>query len=223
MNKIVLDQEEVIVVDQDLDIVVLPHQEKQIYLCCENVDARINYQVGEDSILRVYHYSINSSADVHISLKEKRAEIIYSYSTINDQEEKFQVEVLHDASETKSIMESHGINAGNGSLLFDINPFVSCDANKCICNQENSIINLAEGRSSIRPNLFIDNYDVVSNHSAYIGTFKEEEIFYLMKSGLSRRSSFLLLMRHFLVKDIEKLEEVFPRYLEKIECIEKEV
>ena len=46
----------------------------------------------------------------------------------------------------------------------------------------------------------IDNYDVVSNHAAYIGKFKDEMLFYMMSRGISRDSAYHLLLNGFLIQ-----------------------
>ena len=68
----------------------------------------------------------------------------------------------------------------------------------------------------IKPNLFIDENDVVANHSALIGTFLPDEIFYLMSRGISRKESENLLTKGFLLRGItyykETLEEMINKY-----------
>ncbi len=216
MNRIVLDKEEVIVVDKDLDLVVSSGMTKEIYLCSLSKDASIHYEVEEDGHLIVYHYSLDSSISSVIHLNGKGASVHYFYSMINEKDHEFSLKIFHDVSETESKVVSHGVNVKDRSLIFDINPYVLKDRELCVCNQENSIINLRDGLSLIRPNLFIDCYNVVSSHSAYIGTFSEDVVFYLMSRGLSRDVSYEILMRSFLVKDVEKVEKVFPEFLEKL-------
>ena len=53
---------------------------------------------------------------------------------------------------------------------------------------------MTENKCIIKPNLFIDEEDVVANHSALIGTFSSDEIFYLMSRGISKEESFNLLL-----------------------------
>lgn len=216
MNKIVLDKEDVIVVEDDLDIFVDAKKEKEIYLCSNNCDACIHYHIGQNSHLTVYHYSIDSSLDISMHLMEENASISYSYYTINEDDHTFHCSIFHEASKTESHVTSHGVNIRDKSLLFDIDPHVLKDAKLCICNQENRIINLGCGSSTIRPNLFIDHYNVVSNHSAYIGSFSEEALFYLMSRGLSREDSYQLLLQSFLMNDFDRIREVFPQFLEKL-------
>ena len=66
-----------------------------------------------------------------------------------------------------------------------------------------------DGKSTICPNLLIDNYDVESNHAAYIGCFKEDILFYMMSRGISREVASRLLLNGFLINsdsiDMNKL------------------
>ena len=72
----------------------------------------------------------------------------------------------------------------------------------CIANQNNRIINLSDKKSEIRPNLYIEEYDVSASHSAFIGRFKEEELFYLMSRGIPELEASRLLLKGFLLSDI---------------------
>ena len=84
---------------------------------------------------------------------------------------------------------------------------------------QNQIINLENGKSTIHPNLLIDNFNVESNHSAYIGKIKEEKLFYLMSRGLSKKEAYQLLLKGFLINmdsiDMSKIND-FSKELEKI-------
>ncbi len=70
-------------------------------------------------------------------------------------------------------------------------------------SQDSKIIVLKDNNSTIKPNLLIDNDDIEANHSAYIGRFKEDNIFYLMTRGISRDDATDLLVRSFLIGDMD--------------------
>ena len=50
--------------------------------------------------------------------------------------------------------------------------------------------------------MFIDLDDVVAKHGSIIGTFKEEDIFYLMSKGISYSDSLKLLVKGYLFTNI---------------------
>ena len=104
-------------------------------------------------------------------------------------------------------------------MTYTVNGVVPKSSNSCICNQDNQIINMSDGKSTIKPNLLIDNYDVDSNHAAYIGKFRDSYMFYLMSRGISRKNAYLLLLKSFLINtdsiDLSKIDD-FLKEIEKI-------
>ena len=52
--------------------------------------------------------------------------------------------------------------------------------------------------------MYIDCFDVIANHSAFIGTFKDEELFYLQSRGIPVDEASKLLIKGFLISELEK-------------------
>ena len=150
-----------------------------------------------------------------INLNGENAEVEYHYSTINYDDHKYKTVVNHNSSKTISNIYNHGVNVKDNKLDFDITGYVPNKSDKSECNQKNQILNIKDGKSTILPKLLIDNYDVVSSHSAYIGKFKDEILFYLMSRGISEKVSYDLLIKSFLVNGCERKEI--------IETLEKEI
>ena len=78
---------------------------------------------------------------------------------------------------------------------------------KCDVSQNNKIINLTNNECIINPNLYIDEYDVTASHSAWIGTFNSDELFYLMSRGINKNDAIKLLIKGFLTNKMEIREE----------------
>ena len=177
---------------------------KIIYVLDNKKNKDYKYNIDEDTI--IYHYSINSSSKVDINLVKEDIELNYYYNTINYDDNKFSINVNHKSNNTHSEVYNHGINMKTNKLTFDVTGVVPKNTSKCICNQDNQIINMDNGKSTILPKLLIDNFDVDSNHAAYIGKFKDEYLFYLMSRGISRENSYKLLLNGFLINSdsIEK-------------------
>ena len=74
-----------------------------------------------------------------------------------------------------------------------------------------NIINFKNGNSKIIPNLIIDNNDVVANHSAYIGSFSEDDIFYIKSRGINEIDMYKLLYRSLLLGKMNLSEEEFSK------------
>ena len=181
---------------------------KIIYVIDDNQKKSYKYNIEEDTI--IYHFSINSSSDVEINLEKEGISLYYYYNNINYDDNKFSIRVNHLKNSTHSEIFNHGVNVFCNKLIYYVDGVVPKNSSKCICNQDNQIINMDNGKSTICPNLLIDNYDVDSNHAAYIGKFRDEEIFYLMSRGISREICNRLLLNGFLINsdsiDMNKIE-----------------
>ena len=190
---------------------------KVLYVIDNNENKDYKYNIEEDTI--IYHFSINSSSNVLIDLVKENVTLYYYYNNINYDDNTFNIKVNHLVSNTHSEVFNHGVNVKTNRLKYMVDGVVVKDASKCNCNQDNQIINMDNGKSTICPNLLIDNYDVDSNHAAYIGKFKDEILFYMMSRGISMEVANRLLLNGFLINsdsiDKSKIEE----FLEEIEKI----
>jgi len=182
---------------------------KILYIIDDNKNNNYRYELKEDTI--IYHFSINSSTKIEIDLVKEGINLYYYYNNINYDDNEFYIEVNHKKGNTHSELYNHGVNVNNNKLTYYVNGIVPKKSSKCICNQENQIINMKDGKSTICPNLLIDNYDVDSNHGAYIGKFSEEKMFYLMSRGINRDDATKLLLESYLINsdsiDINKIEK----------------
>ncbi len=190
---------------------------KVIYVNDNNQNQKYKYNIEEDTI--IYHYSINSSCEVDIDLVKEGVTLHYYYNNINYDDNRFTIRVNHLASNTHSEVYNHGVNVFKNKLTYDVFGIVPKSSSKCICNQDNQIINMVNGKSTICPNLVIDNFDVDSNHSAYIGKFKDEYLFYLMSRGISLDNSYKLLLNSFLVNSDSIEYDKINSFLSEIEKI----
>ena len=182
---------------------------KEIYVLDNNESKDYKYNIEEDTI--IYHFSINGSSNVEINLNKEDINLYYYYNNINYDDNKLNIKVNHNKDNTHSEVYNHGVNVKDNYLTYNVEGSVLKNSNKCICNQDNQIINIRNGKSTIKPNLLIDNYDVDSNHAAYIGKFKDEYLFYLMSRGISKKNAYLLLLKVFLINsdsiDLGKIDK----------------
>ncbi len=190
---------------------------KILYIVDNNKNSNYKYNIEEDTI--IYHFSINSSSEVNINLVKCGVSLYYYYNNINYEDNSYKIKVNHLANNTHSEVFNHGVNVFNNKLSYIVDGVVPRSSNKCICNQENQIINMENGNSTICPNLLIDNYDVLSNHAAYIGKFRDDLLFYMMSRGINLDVAYRLLLSGFLINsdsiDISKIIE-FKKEIEKI-------
>ncbi len=190
---------------------------KIIYVVDDNENKDYKYNIEEDTV--IYHFSINGSSNVEINLDKDGVRLDYFYNNINYDDNKFSIKIYHNESNTHSEIYNHGVNVFCNKLMYYVDGVVPKKSSKCICNQDNQIINMDNGKSMICPNLLIDNYDVDSNHAAYIGKFKDEVMFYMMSRGISREVAYRLLLNGFLINSDSIEKDNIKLFLDEIEKI----
>jgi len=193
-------------------VIINKDEERVIYSKAKNVI----YEVLENAKLIIYQYEYNDGNDIVINLNGENALVECHFSFINYDDNKFKIVINHNASNTISNIYNHGVNINDKLLEFDVTSVVPKSSFSCVVNQENQIINLNDGNSKIDPKLLIENYDVSSSHSAYIGSFKESSIFYLMSRGVSKISATKLLIKSLLLNGGNEEEKEVMEFLEKI-------
>ncbi len=197
-------------------LIVGKNSSKEIYI--DNEDSNIEIIIEEGGSARIYHYVVDKSFDVKIYLKGENALVDYFYSIINNGDNYFNIKVYHEKDNTTSNLVNHGVNIGSKKLQFRVDGIIPKNRVNCLCNQDNKIMNLSDGDSTIEPNLLIDSYDSVANHSAYIGKFRDEVLFYLNSRGISKEMAIRMLTLGFLVHDEPNKSEIedFLKYIDKL-------
>ena len=177
----------------------------KLYLVTKN-----NIKVDFNILNYTTIYNITTeSITVNINIYNN-AKLDFYNMTVTDKKITNEVNVYHQNKDTISNVICHGISYGRGDLKFSVNGYIKKGMIGSICNQSSRIINLDEGKSLIEPNLFIDEFDSVANHSAYTGPFDNKLLFYLETKGISKKAAFNLLLNGFmkmveLPKDYESL------------------
>lgn len=182
------------------------------YIKDSNIET--NYKIN--SSLYINRFVVNSSIKTIIDLNKEEIELNYYYSNINILDNKYEITINHNKKRTISNVINHGINISNNKLSYIVNGKVSKDSSGVICNQDSKIILTNDNNCLIKPNLIIDNDDVIANHSSYIGYFKKDEIFYLMTRGINELDSEKLLVKSFLIGNMDISYEERKIILENI-------
>ena len=227
--------------DTSLEIAFQKDVKADIYINIEkNVKANI-YQLKENGTYKLqYKYYLEENSYLNteniidakqikemtvINLNGQNAEINYNLKTISKEEEKYNFLVYHKAKNTISHIRNNGVNIKEGKLEFNVSSFVNNGIKGCNIAQDGRIINMTKNICTIKPNLFIDENDVIANHSALIGTFSFNEIFYIMSRGIEKKDAENLLTQGFLLKNIthyeNKIKEIINKYWRWLKWIEK--
>lgn len=237
MNKIIVDNSvnhNDIFIDKDSDLIVnLDGIERELnihlvkgicvrgFIIVKNTKNRVTYNIEDDCDVVINKLAIDSSDDVVINFNDINSKVKYYTSIINYKDNVYKETINHLKSDTLSKIVNHCINVFDKSFKFDVNGVVAKDSNRVNFRQDNKIINLNNGKSEILPNLIVDNDDIEASHSAYIGTFDEDTKFYMMSRGLTENECDDLLIKSFLLNDMDLSDKERDIYCDIIEKINK--
>lgn len=204
----------------EINVLVLDNVISNIYENISGKKAKIRskYELNKNSNLVIKKINnVNSIKEQNIfSLNGENASLKRVLKTISNGNEKYDIIVNHNSKSTKSDIINHGVNIEKGTLVFNVSSIVTEDMDKCYVNQSNRIINLTNNKCSISPNMYIDCFDVIANHSAFIGTFKDDELFYLQSRGIDKIDATKLLIRGFLTSELsEDQKETYNKIIDK--------
>lgn len=233
VNKLVID----ILDDSKLEIIYhneTAHKLDILIRIREGVKSKI-LEIRTGNLMKIqYRYELDNESDLDIQkfynmkgIKELdtiylngiHSKMNYTLKTISTMREKYDITVYHQGKYSKSSIETNGVTILDGAIDFHLSSIVRNGKIGSVVEQKSCIINLNEKKCSIHPNLFIDEYDVSANHSAWIGTFREEELFYLESRGISVKTATYLLVKGFLLSNLEltnkrkeKIENIVNQY-----------
>lgn len=235
MNKIIIDNntnESDVFIDKDTDLTVdFEDTSKELnihvisgtlvkgFIKTKNTKNKINYFIDDNSKIVINKLAVDSSDEITINIKDVNSNIKYNSSIINYKDNIYTQKINHIASDTKSKIVNHCINIEDKEFKFIVDGVIKKDSERVDFKQDNKIINLKNGKSSILPNLIVDSDDIEASHSAYIGTFDEDKKFYMMSRGLTSEESDDLLIKAFLLNDMileEKERDIFETIIESI-------
>ena len=186
----------IIIKDSHNDINIFSKEKINVFILMISSSLEITCKVESSSSLNIF--SVNSTLKINIDLLKDNINYKYAYSTINSLDNNYEVNINHIGSDINSKIINHGINTENNKLDFIINTIVPKNAVRINTNQDSKIIVLKDNNASIKPNLLIDNDDIEANHSAYIGRFKENDLFYFMTRGINKKDAVKLMIKAFL-------------------------
>ena len=171
----------------------------------EDIKVKFNYNLKENSILNVTKfYDLEKVKELDlINLNGENANVNYNLKTISKNKQNFDFIVYHNCKNTISNIVHNGANIKEGKLSFNITGIVYQNITHCVLDQNNRIVTFNENKCNINPNLLIEENDVMAEHSALIGRFSDEEIFYLESRGIPYKQAVNLLVKGFLIGDIE--------------------
>ncbi len=191
-----------IIKDTNLYIKVLEDVEVDMTCLIQNSHVKICIDLLTNASLLVNQLALNSSLDLDFTLK-KNSNLEYIASLITNIDSINKINITHENEFSNSKLVVNGVNVLNNKLYITINGTILKKSISSNLEENSQIINLKDGDSKIIPNLFINNHDVIANHSAFIGNFKDEDCYYLRSRGLNKDQVDNLLLKATLLNGMK--------------------
>lgn len=156
---------------------------------------------GSLSVIKFYNNK-NVSENIDIDLCNNHSKIDYRFSNICRGKEDYIININHNCKDTISNINNKSIALDDSNVSFVINSNVGKEYSGSILDQNTRIVTMGECDTKISPNMFIDIDSVEARHGSVIGTFKDEQVFYLMSKGINYIDSLKLLIKGYLFSNI---------------------
>lgn len=178
----------------------------------KNININLNFIVEENAVLNIYNVITSNkdcilTEDVKIIGKDAKVEIINVLLGSSNKIES-NVWIHHEVEKTYSEFSNYGIAAKDAKLILNNNASIVQGAKKSVVHQKAKGLTLSKKAIiEAKPNLFIDEYDVIANHAASIGSINEEDLFYLTSRGLTTLDATELIILGFIKPILDKITD----------------
>lgn len=171
----------------------------------ENCKISFNFFVENGAALRLKILSsncVNTDFDINVSLDSKMSESRVGTFFYGDGSDSQTVRTshIHNASETVSRVISKSVldDSANFNFVGDIT--INSDAILSDASQKNNNFLLSDfAHATSKPNLNILNNDVLCSHGATVGSFNDDEKFYMTTRGICEETCKYLLTEGLLL------------------------
>ena len=202
---------------KDINIDVMDNMCLEVFEIDNNTKNKINYILRENSRVIVNKIARDNSDNTTIKLAGENASLKYYSSIMNYNDNAYRFKTIQSCNNTESTVINHCINFTKSTFKFLVDSKINKKMHNCYSMQDNKIIDLGNGHNYITPNLLVDSEDIEAEHSAYIGKFKNDIIFYLMSRGIRKKDAEFLLSKGFLLNRMiltGREEEDFNNFIE---------
>lgn len=193
--------------DIDINIIALDNVcvKLFIYMCEDKVNSNIVYKLNDNAIVNVskFYSSDVVRENIIFNLEGYMSKVNYNFSNICKKDFKYDFVINHNNSSSISNIYNKTICLDNASCNYKIDSIVINGNKNCLLNQDTKIVNLGNNNSSIMPNMFISEDMVDARHASIIGNINQEELFYLLIRGISYDEAMKLLIKGFILSNLD--------------------
>lgn len=195
----------------------------------ESIDFNIHIELKKGATFKLYNIT-TTDCDVNIKvlcdLTDQNASFENLSVSLSGKSSNYNsyVNINHLSPNTTSELSVYAIAKEKAMVKLDNNAFIKKGASKTVAHQKAKGLTL-DKTSSIKalPNLFIDEYDVIANHAASIGSLNPEDLFYLMSRGLTKEEASKIIIMGFITPLVEKINDVETKQMILNKFLEKAI
>lgn len=175
---------------------------------------KVNAVLNNGASLNIYNVvtsNLDSNLDEEITINgsNSKVEIINVLLLGGSAKLESDIMIHHNDKSSESNFENYAIAIDDAKMILNNNATIKAGASKSIVHQKAKGLTLSKNASiTAKPNLFIDEYDVIANHAASIGSINKEDLFYLMSRGLTETEAGKLIVMGFISPLLDKIEDV---------------
>lgn len=185
----------------DLVVNIKECSDVKIVMINDNMNYSIKFNVNNNSKLVINSLSRDSLINYNFYIGNK-ASLVFNNSCLSIKNHINNIFIDHD-NNSSSYIYNNGLNYGNNKLYFNIDGIIDKNKKNINVSQNSMIINYKDCDSKIIPNLIIDSCDINASHSAYIGEFNKDNIFYMQTRGISDDNITKMLSEAFMFNKME--------------------
>lgn len=191
---------------------------------------KISGNIKKMANLNLYTIFISNKIKVNldINLSDDDSKIIHKSLLISKDKTNQVINLNFENTNGKNIISQDifAISKGKGKAIVNCSGKICKESSKAENTQNLKGINLDDSSIHLNPILLIDNYDVKASHSASVGSFSDNDIFYLESRGIDKFMAKLLLLKGYIEPFIsnlknDEIKKIINKEIEKIYEVKK--
>lgn len=169
-----------------------------------------SYEVLKDAKLTIAYGECNSASakrNTYVALRETNAEALVSSASLVQAKKNYSMNVVNFAPHTLGEIRNYAVVLKTGVLMIDAIGRIVKGAYRSENHQTSRALSFEDGqKSTILPELLIDENDVQASHAMSIGRMDDDQLYYMMSRGLTPQQCTTLISTGYLMPITEVID-----------------
>ena len=169
-----------------------------------------SHDVAADAKLTIAYGECNSAAthrNTYVSLRGRQAQALISSASLVSDRKNYSMNMVNFAPHTSGEIRNYAVVLKTGVLTIDAIGRIVKGARRAESHQTSRALSFEDGqKSTILPELLIDENDVQASHAMSIGRMDEDQLYYMMSRGLTPQQCTTLISTGYLMPITEVID-----------------